>query len=211
MKPVLAIDTATSRATLAAGPPGTRPADVLVAAKRDLSRVIDAAARDALRHAGIAPADLGAVIVADGPGSFTGLRIGIAFAKGLARALHVPLLTAPSLLGAARARQDGPGEVAAEYDALRGEVYRAVYRFGADGAVRVVQAPALAVAAAADTPSGTPTATEVHASAASLVRLAGVPGGTAVVGDPDAWDPAYGRPAEAEARRLAAHARRAGA
>ena len=50
-----------------------------------------------LGEAGIAPADLKAIAVAIGPGSFTGLRIGLAVAKGLSLAHHIPLAGVPTL------------------------------------------------------------------------------------------------------------------
>ncbi len=204
----LALDTATDRATLALGTPRGIPVERVVAARRDLSRSIERIAAELLQRAEAAPRDIAGVVVADGPGSFTGLRIGVAFAKGLCRALGVPLLTAPSLLGAARAACAGAGTVAVRYDALRGEVYRAVYHFGADGAVTIVAAPAIVPAgAAADVPAGALVASERHASAAALIRLVGVAGGAARVAEPGGWEPEYGRPAEAEARYLAQHGR----
>jgi tRNA A37 threonylcarbamoyladenosine modification protein TsaB len=109
-------------------------------------------------------------------------------------------------MGAARAAARGPEPVVVEYDALRGEVFRAVYRF--DPAVEVLAAPALA---ASDTPLDLPgctRATAADASAASLLALVGVAGGAAAVADPSAWEPAYGRLAEAEARHRAREAAR---
>lgn len=47
---------------------------------------------DALRRAALAPGELGALAVALGPGSFTGLRVGMAFAKGLCLVRHLPLV-----------------------------------------------------------------------------------------------------------------------
>lgn len=55
------------------------------------------AVADMLRHTGLTPADLAAVAVAIGPGSYTGLRIGLGFAKGLAVANQVRLIGVPTL------------------------------------------------------------------------------------------------------------------
>lgn len=55
------------------------------------------AIRQALRQAQLRPADLTAVAVSQGPGSFTGLRIGVSVAKGLAAAAGLPLVAVPTL------------------------------------------------------------------------------------------------------------------
>ncbi len=203
---LLSLDTATDRPTLALGTPDAPGSDVAASHRHDLSRDIDRLARELFAARGRAPAQLAGIVVADGPGSFTGLRIGIAFAKGLCRVLGVPLLAAPSLLGAARAASKNGALVLAEYDALRGEVYRAVYRFGANG-VEVVAPPALE-RAGAPSPTGASRAGARDASAAALLALVGTTGGPAPVREPATWEPDYGRPAEAEARRLARHGER---
>ncbi len=188
---ILAIDSATDRPTLALG-----AVERVISHRHDLSREIDHVARQLM-----AGQSLGGVLVADGPGSFTGLRIGIAFAKGLCRALGIPLYAAPSMLGAAL-KTRAP-LVVVDYDALRGDVYRAVYRL--DGAIEVVMAPAL-VGADEPIPDGAQRATADDASAASLLRLVGMDHGAVRVSDPGSWQPDYGRPAEAEARLKARHA-----
>jgi tRNA threonylcarbamoyl adenosine modification protein YeaZ len=196
----LALDTATDRPSLAVGTPDAPGEDLVISSRRDLSREIERAVGVLLVERGAAVADLEGVVVADGPGSFTGLRIGIAFAKGLCRARRLPLLAAPSLLGAAWTAARGAGVSLAEYDALRGDVYRAAYRLGRDG-VEVLLAPGLAAAGSpVDLPQGHARAGAAQASAASLLRLVGLSGGAHLVADPAAWEPAYGRPAEAEAR-----------
>jgi tRNA threonylcarbamoyl adenosine modification protein YeaZ len=195
---LLAIDTATDRPTLALGTAAEPGVDTVIAHRRDLSRDIDLVVRALLATRGIDLATLAGVLIADGPGSFTGLRIGAAFAKGLCRAAGLRLWSAPSLLGAARAVA-ATGDVVAEYDALRGEVYRAAYRFG-PGGITSLEAAALVAAPSALAGNLSRGAGELDASAAALLSLVGMPGGPALVPDPAGWEPAYGRLAEAEVR-----------
>jgi len=87
-------------------------------------------------NTGHALTDLGAVAVSDGPGSYTGLRIGAAAAKGLCFALDVPLLavgTLPALAHQVAGRTPRPDGYlyCPMLDARRQEVYTALYR--ADG------------------------------------------------------------------------------
>jgi tRNA threonylcarbamoyladenosine biosynthesis protein TsaB len=104
-----------------------RTADLLVA--------ID----DCCKRAGIGPMDLDAVAVGAGPGSFTGLRIGMATAKGIAFAANKPLWAVSSLAAIAwdgahdlitEARLEGlTGSVfVGALDARRGEIYAGAYR-----------------------------------------------------------------------------------
>src|SRR5262249_21106670 len=75
-----------------------------------------------------------------GPGSFTGLRIGLATAKGLCYALGKPLVMAPSLAALALEAAHGR-KVLAMLHAKRGEVYAGLYLRGAPLAPDVVLAP----------------------------------------------------------------------
>lgn len=218
---ILSLDTATDSPTLAVGTPEEPGEDVVVASRRELSREIERIARRLLDSGRTAPKDLGAVLVADGPGSFTGLRIGVAFAKGLCRVLGIPLYAAPSVMGAAwRAVAAGAwtagadaATVLATYDALRGDVYRSVYRFEwgvgrRPSRIETLLAPELARRDAP--PSHPPSAVgrhahERHASAAALLSLIGVQGGAIRLADPASFEPSYGRLAEAEVRLAARH------
>lgn len=161
----------------------------------------------ALRQAGVQLADLDALAVGAGPGSFTGLRIGMATAKGIAFAAGLPLWTASSLaalaLDAAAAAPAG-ALIVPVVDARRGELFAGFYRAAGElvAAVadeRVVPQVDLARLAAdiADGASVHLLATSATPSARSIARLAlagartdELRGGT----------PVYMRPAEAEAK-----------
>lgn len=71
-----------------------------------------------------------AIAVAAGPGSFTGLRIGSATAKGLGLALKKPLIPVPTLEGLAYNLCAAEGLVCPIMDARRGQVYTGIYRAG---------------------------------------------------------------------------------
>lgn len=83
---------------------------------------------EVIRQAGIRPSDLKAVAVSRGPGSYTGLRIGVATAKGVCYALGIPLIAVNTLEVLARTAQIQEGELAIPVmDARRMEVYSQVF------------------------------------------------------------------------------------
>ena len=104
-----------------------------------------------ITNAGYQLADLGAVAVSDGPGSYTGLRIGAAAAKGLCFALDIPLLAVGTLAAlahqvAARTPRPDTYLYCPLLDARRDEVYTARYR--ADGHELAPPAPLVLTPAA---------------------------------------------------------------
>ena len=90
-----------------------------------------------LADAGLSVDDLDGVAVSLGPGSFTGLRIGLALAKGLCFGRGLPLVGVPTLDCLADALASTGGMILPVKDARRGEVYFAVYRVRAGEAVRM--------------------------------------------------------------------------
>lgn len=84
----------------------------------------------ALEEAKVKASDLSAVVVTKGPGSYTGLRIGVSAAKGLCYALSIPLYSLESLEVLAQAQKPNCGEndcILSLIDARRMEVYSAMY------------------------------------------------------------------------------------
>jgi tRNA threonylcarbamoyladenosine biosynthesis protein TsaB len=83
-----------------------------------------------IKAAGLKPGDLELAACMKGPGSFTGLRIGFAAAKGLALALGIPLVSVPTLDCMALPFSAWPGPVLPVIDAKKGRYFTALYRGG---------------------------------------------------------------------------------
>jgi tRNA threonylcarbamoyladenosine biosynthesis protein TsaB len=82
---------------------------------------------ETLAEAGIAYKDLSAIAVSQGPGSYTGLRIGVSAAKGLCFALRIPLIAVDTLLVLASKVDQSDGVIIPMIDARRMEVYSAIF------------------------------------------------------------------------------------
>ena len=139
---LLAIDTATSLCAACVYDRGTGAElgrEVLDIGKGHAERLIGVI-ESALERAGLAYADLDRIGVSIGPGSFTGVRVGVATARGLALALGIPAVGVNTLEAlAAEARADFPGRpILAVIDGRRSDLYCAAY--APDGAI--LSAPA---------------------------------------------------------------------
>jgi len=131
---ILAIDTSASAGSVAVTDGARLMAaltlDIDFTHARRLMRDIDLV----LRAVGLEPTQLDGIALTLGPGSFTGLRIGVATAKGMALAANLPVVGVTTL-DALAMNLFGCGErpVWALVDARKGEVYAAEYRSRADG------------------------------------------------------------------------------
>src|SRR5260370_18302642 len=228
----LAMDTATEVASVAVGPPERVLGARSMRGARQHAAQIVPLIQEVVKNSGVQLAQISGLIVGDGPGSFTGLRISWAVAKGLAQERELPIVTVPSLLGAAHATAAGQtGPIVACFDALRGQVFAAIYKFF-PGRVETVVAPGLfeirelaqipsppdrPVLAVGDgaqryaaeildwtgrLPVGLDT---VPPLAASLLTLSALETARRTV-DPSS-EPMYGRPAEAQVKWEARHGR----
>jgi len=125
---VLGIETATSRGSVALCGGGELLGELMLANPRSHSERLLPAIELLLGSASMSAADLAAVAVSAGPGSFTGLRIGVAAAKGLAFSLEIPLYGIPSLQVLAANASPVVASVCAVIDARRGEVFSLLNR-----------------------------------------------------------------------------------
>lgn len=127
---ILGLDASTMVGSVALVADGVVEGEYTLKVKRTHSeRLLPAVAR-VLADADLTVADVDAVSVAVGPGSFTGLRIALATAKGLAYARGLPVVGVGTLDVLAAPWWWFPGLVLAMLDARRGEVYAAAYRGG---------------------------------------------------------------------------------
>ena len=132
---ILALETATDACSVAAWRDGRIAAQLTLRRARAHDAQLVPMIADALRYANVAASDLAAIAVSSGPGSYTGLRIGAAAAKGLAEAVGAALVSVPGPLAWARLALPlaAPGDcIAAAFDARRNEAYAAAFRVASD-------------------------------------------------------------------------------
>jgi tRNA threonylcarbamoyladenosine biosynthesis protein TsaB len=145
----LGIETATAIASV-----GLVTRDATVERQRPMAsshaRTLLSTIDEVLAAAGIGVAAVDLFAVSIGPGSFTGLRIGLAVVKGLALATGAPVVGVPTLRAYALAVGARAGTVWPVLDARKGEVYAAGYRWCGADLEEVVLPAALAPAALAE-------------------------------------------------------------
>jgi tRNA threonylcarbamoyl adenosine modification protein YeaZ len=160
----------------------TVPTVIALAGPVPRSELVMAAVDLALRAGNIGRGELTAVLATRGPGSFTGVRVTLATALGLARGLGIPGRGVPSLLVQA-ARTDETACLAAQ-PSRRGWAYTQAFRragghLSADGPVELAELASLAAArlpviagAGVDVPAAAPRALAARTAAEALLTLA---------------------------------------
>lgn len=128
----LALDTSTRTGSIALGDGREVLAERALQVRANQSETVLPAIADLLRLQGRRPAELQAVVVGSGPGSFTGVRIAASLAKGIAFATGARLFAYSSLTALA-AGSGHTGRVCAVIDARRGQVYAAGYEVSPGG------------------------------------------------------------------------------
>ncbi|MBI2755479.1 MAG: tRNA (adenosine(37)-N6)-threonylcarbamoyltransferase complex dimerization subunit type 1 TsaB [Chloroflexi bacterium] len=127
---MLALDTATAQASVAVHDGGHLLAETTWMAGREHSAMLMVEVSRTLERAGQSRANLTGLAVTRGPGSFTGVRVALSVAKGLAAGLGVPLWTATTLEVLAYAAGPVDLPVRAAVDAGRGRVATALFAGG---------------------------------------------------------------------------------
>lgn len=127
--PILAVDTATLVSSVAIATPDTLVAELTIQTRKTHSERLMPHIASLLEMAEIKQSSLKAVAVSIGPGSFTGLRIGLATAKALTYALNIPIIGVPTLAALAFSCPV-PGVILAPMlDAQKGNVYLGLYEW----------------------------------------------------------------------------------
>jgi len=144
MSVLLAIETSTDAGSLALGRGAELAGEVLIGSYTKHAETLLPSLDFLLHMTQLTRTDIDGIVVGAGPGSFTGVRIAAATARGLAAGLRVPLYAYSSLEAlAVDAYTEQP--VCALFDARRGEVYAACYRVQQDRIETLLEPDALPV------------------------------------------------------------------
>ncbi len=129
---ILALDSSSMSGSVALSCGSVPVAEVFLQIGKTHSEILLDQIDQLLSRAGWAPADLDLLAVVTGPGSFTGLRIGVATVKGLAQALNKPVVGVSSLQAVAMNLPLVQTPVCAFLDARKKEVYTQIFNWRED-------------------------------------------------------------------------------
>lgn len=142
---ILSIDSSTPVAGIAVSDGMHLLGEITLNTKNTHSEKLMPLVQQILEETGLTVKELDAIAVTQGPGSFTGLRIGMATAKGLAQGAGKQLIAVPTLDCLAYNLVHYPGIICPIMNAQKKQVYTAIYRSTADGLERLSDYQAIAV------------------------------------------------------------------
>ncbi|WP_446897761.1 tRNA (adenosine(37)-N6)-threonylcarbamoyltransferase complex dimerization subunit type 1 TsaB [Clostridium sp. LBM24168] len=134
---ILSLDSSTECAACAVLSEKKLYGEIVFNYKKQHSKILMPMIDNLLRNIGMDIDSLDGFVVSKGPGSFTGLRIGAAVVKGLSQGTNKPFVGVSSLDGLAYNLSYTEGIICPILDALRGNVYTAIYKFESDKLIRI--------------------------------------------------------------------------
>ncbi|AAK80783.1 tRNA threonylcarbamoyl adenosine modification protein YeaZ [Clostridium acetobutylicum] len=140
---LLAIDSATQAATCAVMDDDKLLGEITFNYKKQHSVILMSMIDDMLNTVNLKVEDLDGFVVSKGPGSFTGLRIGMSIVKGLSEGSKKPFVSVSSLDALAYNMAYTPGIICPVLDALRDNVYTALYTFEGNSLKRLTEYDAI--------------------------------------------------------------------
>lgn len=126
---LIAIDSSGLVATIAIIEEDNLLAEYTVNYKRTHSQTLMPMLDELVKRIELDLSDVDAIVISEGPGSFTGLRIGSATAKGLGQALEIPIISVPTLDALAYNFYGSDKVICPMMDARRNQVYTGIYEF----------------------------------------------------------------------------------
>ncbi len=138
--PILALETSTLVSSVAVATADTLLAEITIQTKKTHSELLMPHIAKIIDMAGVNKADIKAIAVSIGPGSFTGLRIGLATAKALSYAMNIPIIGVPTLAALAYGCLAPAVMLAPMLDAQKGNVYQALFEWQA-GELKEIMVP----------------------------------------------------------------------
>lgn len=142
---ILAFETSAKAASVALLQDGRLLGEYMQNSGQTHSRTLMKMAEDLLRNCGLTARDIDAAACAAGPGSFTGVRIGVAAAKGFAWGREVPCYGVSTLEAMARGAAVADGVICAAMDARRCQVYTALFQVEQGRMTRLLPDSAISV------------------------------------------------------------------
>ncbi|MRH44878.1 tRNA (adenosine(37)-N6)-threonylcarbamoyltransferase complex dimerization subunit type 1 TsaB [Aquibacillus halophilus] len=136
---ILSIDTSNQTMGIAIVKDGQLAGEYITNVKKNHSVRLMPAIDQLMRDTETSPEDLKKIVVAKGPGSFTGIRIGLSTAKTMAWALKIPVVAVSSLEAVAYQGSFFDQLICPFFDARRGLVYTGVYRWNASGELEHIE------------------------------------------------------------------------